>query len=306
MMWKPGVYTALITPFLDDGSLDLESFRTLVKDQIVANISGIVLWGSTGEGPLLTEAEKFQLLDVASIELKSVAKPPQLVLNVGGSATAAMVALCEKLSGYTYDAMMVVTPPYVKPPIEGIIAHVNSVKRFNKDVLFYNIPGRTGRHLTPEELLQLIQACPHLTALKEASGNLEMLSYIKHHAGDISQSFTCYIGDDPLYRDSLTRQLATGVVSVISNAVPTQWQNFTGQPTGPKDTQAFDELCRIFKLICSVPNPIGIKHTLYKLGLIKTHMCRLPLLPYEHCASAHLQVPSAQLDAAIDRLKRYR
>lgn len=301
MNWKPGVYTALVTPFGHDGDLDLGSFRNLLGEQIRGEVSGVILWGSTGEGLLLSLQEKLALLETTLKVFSSIVHPPQLILNVGGSSTAEMVQLCTQLKSYTYDGMMVVIPPYIKPPLEGIIQHVNALRVFDKPIMLYHIPARTGRSLSQAEMQQLLQSCPHITSLKEASGDLEMLRYLSGITHTLSQSVSFYIGDDPLYLPALKSECAVGVVSVISNAIPAAWQNLTLQ-----DDKMFQTLCDIFKLICGVPNPVGIKYALAQLGVIELDVCRLPLVRYLECKTAHTQVPPDVLQEVVQRLNAFR
>jgi 4-hydroxy-tetrahydrodipicolinate synthase len=300
MNWLPGAYTALVTPFKEDQSLDLESFQKLLKHQVKGNVSGIVLWGSTGEGPLLSSREKFVLLEVTQDVLRDIKNPPQIILNVGGSSTGDMATFCAQLTPDHYDGMMVVVPPYVKPPVEGIIEHVKTLKSFNKPILFYHIPARTGRRLSIIEIETLLKACPQISALKEASGDLEILTALTQKNSTYSSPITLYCGDDPLYLSALKNKVATGVVSVLSNTSPAPWQTLTLEKNSD-----FETLNAAFKVISSVPNPIGIKHALFKLGIISSNMCRLPLVPYPLCNSSHNDVSPNTFESSIEILRPY-
>ncbi len=196
---------------------------------------------------------------------------------------------------------MIVTPPYVKPPIEGLIAHISAFDIPNKPVMYYHIPGRTSRTLSHSEMNQLLMACPTITAVKEALGTLEMLEYLKEIRPTLPQSLTPYVGDDPLYLDTLKADIAEGVVSVVSNAIPKFWQNLNAD-----HEKEFRDICQVITTISSVPNPIGIKQALYKLGLIKTNVCRLPLISYDACKTAHEKVSPQDFAKDVSRLEKYR
>jgi 4-hydroxy-tetrahydrodipicolinate synthase len=239
-----------------------------------------------------------QMLDAVHRWITNFRHKPHLVLNVGGSNTADMTEFVRTLPEASYDALMVVTPPYLKPPIEGIIAHIRSLDFSGKSIMYYHIPGRCARSHDIHEVIGLFRSCQSLTAIKESSGSLDLLRRLSQAESQLEYEVTRYVGDDPLYLPALSESLTCGVVSVISNLIPKIWQDLK-----PQNLEINRRAMNAFGTLCRVPNPIGVKYALRRLGIIRSDTCRLPLLSFSQCLNAHRDIPPSVMDAAVDEFR---
>lgn len=253
-MWK-GSFVALVTPFLEDGSIDRAAFDRLIALHLASGTQGIVLLGSTGEAALLEEREKEQLIARAAEQIGGAIP---LVVGISSPSTAKSIAFGKKAQALGADAFMATPPYYVKPGWRGVKAHFEAIDQLHRPLMIYNHPGRTGIALSQENLLELSHLAS-VIAIKESGGGSARCG-----------STPVFCGDDPLVEE-MCRLGSVGSVSVIANAYPRQWSAFVnGQ--GP---QPFKELVAA---LSNVPNPVGIKYLMHQLGLCEAHV-RLPLVP---------------------------
>lgn len=206
-----GVWTALITPFLKDGSVDWDSFEKLVLLQKEAKITGLVISGTTGEAPTLTVQEKLSLVRKA----KALCGDHLLVMaGTGGNNTQQSVELSKLAVESGADALLVVTPPYNKPNTSGLKKHFSEIaKATKKPVCLYHVPGRTAQTLTPDVIKEL-SSIPNVKMVKEASGDMGLFARAK-----LDNEAMFLSGDDPTYLASLSLG-GEGVISVLSNVLP--------------------------------------------------------------------------------------
>jgi 4-hydroxy-tetrahydrodipicolinate synthase len=209
-----GTYTALVTPFRADESLDLQAFDALVEAQIQGGVTGVVPCGTTGESPTLTEGEQLELIRRA---VKVANKRALVVAGTGSNATKHAVHLSRAAEQAGADAVMVVVPYYNKPSQEGLFTHYVTVAKSVKcPVVLYNVPGRSGIDLTADTLLRIHEAAPNVMATKEATGNvLRAQEIVRRSQGRIS----VLCGDDALTLPMMSVG-AIGVISVSSNVFP--------------------------------------------------------------------------------------
>ena len=269
-----GIYTAIITPFLEDGSIDWQSFEQLVHKQIEANIHGLVIGGTTGESPTLSVQEKLSLIRKAKAMSANELK---IMAGSGGQSTSQSIELSKLSMDAGADALLVVTPPYNKPNRQGLLKHFESIATsVNIPVCLYHVPGRTSHSLSASEIAEICQI-DHVTCVKEASGNLELFSEAIHKT-DPSIDFLS--GDDPTFLASLSIQ-ASGCISVTSNLFPKAMTSlYTAFTSGNiKLAQNIHyALFPIFKLLFIETNPVPLKFCMSHKGYCK-NVLRLPLAP---------------------------
>ncbi|MFC2170752.1 4-hydroxy-tetrahydrodipicolinate synthase [Calditrichota bacterium] len=219
--WK-GVFTALVTPFNEDGSLDENGLKELIGRQLDAGIHGLVPCGTTGETPALTEEEWEAVIDITVNEAKG---RTTIIAGTGTNNTAISIRKTKRAQELGADGALVITPYYNKPTPDGIFAHFKAVTEAVPEmpVMVYNVPGRTGLNLSPATLKRLLEL-PGIAAVKEASGNLAQVWEMVHLIKDRAVLFS---GEDGLNLPVWDLG-GRGAVSVLSNVVPElvakEWQ----------------------------------------------------------------------------------
>ena len=282
------VLTAIVTPFRPDGSVDLDGFRRLANHLVDSGSDGLVVAGTTGESPTLSDDEKLALFAAA---LDAVGDRATVVAGTGTYATAHSVHLTERATELGVDAVLVVTPYYNKPPQRGLVAHFGAVAAAtDRPVVLYNIPGRSVINIEPETIAELA-AIPNVTAVKQANPDLEQARRIVELGLDL------YAGDDDLILPFLELG-GVGGVCVHTHVVGPQVKELVSRyRRGDVDgARAMDEQLRpALDLLKVQANPIAIKAALNLLGHdVGGH--RLPLVE----ASAEER---AQVRACLDRLQ---
>ncbi|HVU04675.1 MAG TPA: 4-hydroxy-tetrahydrodipicolinate synthase [Polyangiaceae bacterium] len=270
-----GTYTALVTPFVADGSaVDWGAFDRLVEAQIEGGVSGLVPCGSTGETPTLRQEEQREVVR------RTVAVARGRVPVIAGTGTYDTTTTIEESraaleAGAT--AVMIVMPYYNRPNQEGLFRHVERVaKAVRGPVVLYNIPVRTGVNLEVETLLRILDACENVVGLKDASGNV---LYCQALAAAGSRC-TVLSGDDALTVPMMSVG-AMGVISVTSNLYPGETSAVTGAMLSGKLREARAmhlRLLPVHSVLFLEPNPAPIKAALYAKGRM-TAAVRLPLVP---------------------------
>jgi 4-hydroxy-tetrahydrodipicolinate synthase len=268
------VLTAMVTPFAEDGSVNYAVAEKLA-DHLVSNGSdGLVVCGTTGESPTLTEDEKYQLFKVIK---KAVGHKAKIIAGTGANSTAKAISSTKKASELAIDASLQVVPYYNKPPQEGLYQHFEAIAKACPDlpIMLYNIPGRTGRNLEPETIAKLAHNLENIVAVKEASGNLESICKINSFT---PSSFALYSGEDFLTLPMMTLG-SVGVVSVTSHLAGKEMQQMI-QAFEQGNTQLATEihlkLFPLFQVLFSTTNPIPVKAALKMQGW-KVGGLRLPL-----------------------------
>lgn len=209
-----GTFTALVTPFLPDESVDVASFEKLLEAQLAGGVSGLVPCGTTGESPTLDANEQLDLVKRCVAAAKGRAK---VVAGTGSFSTKKAIEASVAAEKAGADAVMVVVPYYNKPTQEGLFQHFVAVaKAVSCDVVIYNIPARTGIDLSADTLLRIMEAAPNVTATKESTGNvLRTQELVRRSEGKL----TVLSGDDSLTLAKIALG-AQGVISVTSNLFP--------------------------------------------------------------------------------------
>ena len=253
------VLTAIVTPFRRDGSLDLDSFRALASHLVANGSDGLVVTGTTGESPTLSDEERFELYSAA---LDEVGDRATVVAGTGTYSTAHSVELTERAHELGVDAFLVVTPYYSKPPPRGIVEHFRAIAAVtDKPIVVYNIPARVVVNIEPETIADLAEI-PNVQAVKQANDDLEQARRI------LELGLTLYAGDDDLILPFLELG-GTGGVCVHTHVVGVQVKELIRRwKAGEHDVarELDRELAPSIELLRVVTNPIAIKAALNILG----------------------------------------
>lgn len=267
-----GLAAALVTPFVD-GEVDWKAFRNLVRRQVEAGVDFLVPLGSTAETPCLTDAEKVKILEIAREESNGL----PIVAGAGSNSLTATVQNMRLLDGHGADAYLIVVPFYNKPTQEGLYQYFKAVaEETDRQVILYNVPGRTGTNMKTETTLRLAEI-PNITAVKEASGDLAQIIDIKRQA---PEGFTVLSGNDDQTLPLMACG-ADGVISVASNVAPEQMKALTRAVAASDLKEAIrlnNSLMPLYHACFVESNPIPAKAALSLMGLCRDEM-RLPLLP---------------------------
>lgn len=278
------VLTAVATPFAPDGSVDLHAFRRLCAHLVASGSDGLVVTGTTGESPTLTDGERFELYEAAVDEVGGRAT---IVAGTGTYDTRHSVHLTERAHALGVDGMLVVTPYYSKPPQRGIVAHFEAVAAAtDRPVIAYNIPGRVVVNIDPSTIARLAQI-ENVRAVKQAAQPADEESQARNV---VDCGLDLYAGDDDLILPFL-RLGGVGGICVHTHVVGPRVKELVDRfhAGDVASAEAIDEELRpAIELLRVVTNPIAIKHALALLGLASDRV-RLPLVPADRDESARIR-----------------
>lgn len=253
------VLTAIVTPFRADGSVELDRFRALARFLVANGSDGLVVTGTTGEAPTLTDDERLELYAAAVDEVGDRAT---VIAGTGTYSTAHSVHLTEQAHELGVDGFLVVTPYYSKPPVRGIVRHFEEIASVtDRPLVVYNIPSRVVLNLEPETIAKLGEI-PNVVAVKQAQPDLGQARRI------VELGLTLYAGDDDLILPFLELGGAGGVC-VHTHVVGPQVKRMVAlYRAGDVDgARAVDEELRAaIELLRVAPNPIPVKAALNLLG----------------------------------------
>ena len=276
-----GIATALITPFRD-GQVDYEAMGRLIDWQIESGINALVICGTSGEGPTLTDAEHRECIRFA---VERAAGRVPIIAGTGSNDTAYAISLTKYACEVGADAMLVVTPYYNKATQSGLVASFNAIADAStKPLIVYNVPSRTGCGIKPETYARMAEH-KNIAAIKEANGDISSVVATRALVGD---RLDIYSGNDDQIVPLLTMR-GMGCSSVLSNVLPRETVEicdrfFAGDVAGAAALQC-KYLPLINALFCEV-NPIPVKAAMAAMGFCENSL-RLPLTPME---DAHRQV----------------
>lgn len=269
-----GLGVAMVTPFMADKSIDFEGLKKLTNFLIDGGVDYLVVQGTTGESPVLSQTEKQSVLD-AVIETNAQRLP--VVFGIGGNNTAAIIKDLKEYDLSHVDAILSASPYYNKPTQAGIVAHYSAIaENTDKDIILYNVPGRTASNVTAATTLSLASKHKNIIAVKEASGDLEQIMEIIANKPD---NFLVISGDDAITMPFIAAG-GDGVISVVGNAFPHIFKAMVAAglegDTGTSRKHHYTVLPIIASLF-KEGNPGGVKESLKDLGIMENHM-RLPLV----------------------------
>jgi 4-hydroxy-tetrahydrodipicolinate synthase len=269
-----GVGVALVTPFTNENKVDYPAFEKLINHVIEGGINYLVVQGTTGETPTLTEKEKTETLAFA-IKINAGRLP--IVFGYGGNNTQALIDGFSEIDFTGVDAVLCASPYYNKPNQEGIYQHYKMLNKYSSvPIIVYNVPGRTSSNILPSTLLRMANDFDKVIAVKEASGNIEQKAAI---AAACPKEFTLLSGDDAQIVAEIA-QGTQGVISVIANALPNEFSRMVNAAlSNDYDTARpiLYKMLPIIDLLFADGNPAGIKAALNVLGICEENV-RLPLI----------------------------
>lgn len=280
-----GAGVAIVTPMNEDGSVNFDSFRNLVEEQIAGGTDCIIVCGTTGEASTLSHEEH---LECIKFVVDVVNKRIPVIAGTGSNCTSTAVYLSQEAERYGVDGVLLVTPYYNKATQNGLVKHfveiANSIKI---PVVLYNVPSRTGCNILPETVVKIIAAARNVVAIKEASGNISQVAKL---AKLTKGAIDIYSGNDDQIIPILSLG-GKGVISVLSNVAPKQthdivveYLNGNVEKARQLQLEALD-LCDA--LFCEV-NPIPVKAALNLMGK-NVGPLRMPLTEMEDNNKEKLQ-----------------
>jgi len=269
-----GSYTPVVTPFRD-GKVNYEKFAELVDRQAREGSHGVVVNGTTGEPSSLTIDERSELVKVA---VETISKRIPVVAATGSQSLAETTELSLKAEKAGADALLVVTPYYIKPPQEGLVQYFDEVgKRTNLPLLIYHIPGRAAVSITPSTVVKIAERLPNVVGIKHAANDLEFLTEVLARLG---RDFRVFCGLEALSLPMLALG-ASGLMNAVGNLVPTLVARLCELVEQGDLAAARDLHFQLFELNQSIfleTNPIPLKHMMARLGLLDASEVRLPLV----------------------------
>lgn len=281
-----GLGVAVITPFNEDLSINFKALEDIVEFQISNGVDFLVALGSTGEAGLLSQSEKKQVLETI---IQSVNKRVPIVTgNFSGMNTSQVINDILNTDIPGIDAYMIAAPPYVKPSQEGLFQHYKTIiDASDKDVILYNVPGRTACNISAETTVRLANYSKKCIGIKEASGNLNQVNRILQNK---PSNFFVLSGDDDLCIPLIACG-GHGLISVIGNAFPMETRQMVHHALNGNLQIANSiqkELYPLYDLIHLEGNPTGIKDALSHLGFCSNTL-RRPLVSLSPKSSEKLQ-----------------
>ncbi len=268
-----GAITAIVTPFKEDESLDLEALKSLVEFQIKNGIDGIVPCGTTGESPTLDYEEHEKVIETVIDAAKG--RVP-VIAGTGSNCTKEAVEMTIKAADAGADASLQVCPYYNKPTQEGLFRHFSAIaKSVDIPIIIYNIKGRTGVNMETATLARLAKEHSNIVAVKEASGDITQMQDVLN---TLPKEFDVLSGDDNMTLP-LMKIGGKGVISVAGNIIPNEVHNlaeYALKGDFKKAEELHNQLMPLFKGIFIETNPIPIKAALVMKGMIKESY-RLPM-----------------------------
>jgi len=270
-----GTYTALVTPFNDDQSIDFEAFEKLIEFQIKNGIDGIVVCGSTGESATLSAKEKLSLI-IKAVEHSNGRVP--IIAGTGSNDTKESIDMTVLAKEHGADAVLLVSPPYNRPSQEGLYYHYKAIAdAVDIPQILYNIPSRSGNNITASTQLALAKDCPNIIGTKEASGDWTQIMEIIQNR---PKGFSVISGEDNL-AVPLIAMGADGVIGVIPNYAPKQYKEAIDQAlkgNAKRARRLHYKLNQLMLLNGIEMNPTPVKAALGIMGMLKPNY-RLPILP---------------------------
>ena len=268
-----GTYTALATPFNDDG-VDYDDLEALVEYQIKGGITGLVAVGTTGESPTLSHSEHIDVIR-QTVEFANTRVP--VYAGTGSNSTDEAIELTKEADKAGANGFLLVAPYYNKPSEDGLLAHFSAIAEVtDKPIILYSIPSRCGIEISVDVAATLYERYPHVCCMKAAEGSCDKVAqYIKR----LGMDYSVLSGDDALTLPFMSSG-AKGVISVASNLIVSplvEMVNAANSNDFKKAQEIFLNYYHFFNAIFMEPNPVPIKYCLKETGIIRSDSVRLPL-----------------------------
>ncbi len=270
-----GTGIAIVTPFKNDSSIDLNALGRVINHVIAGGINYIVVLGTTGESVTLTKDEKRAVI---SYVLEAVNGRVPLVVGIGGNNTQEVINSIRHTSFTGIEGILSVAPYYNKPTQRGLIQHFKAIATCSPlPVIIYNVPGRTGCNITADTCLELAHECENIAGVKEASGDMtQIMKIIKGKP----ENFSVISGDDMLTIPVISAG-GIGVISVLGNAFPaacTELVNHALKNNFKSAREIHFKYLELIELLFIEGNPSGVKAMMSVMNLCE-NILRLPLVP---------------------------
>jgi 4-hydroxy-tetrahydrodipicolinate synthase len=287
-----GCGTALVTPFLQDGSIDDSALRNLVSWQIESGIDFLVPCGTTGETPTLSHEEWLRVIDIT---IETAAGRVPIVAGATSNSTTDAVAKAREVSARKgVDAILSASPYYNKPTQEGQYQHFRAIAMaVDKPMILYNVPGRTGANIEPATLARLADL-PNIAGVKEASADITQVAEM---CNLVPEDFLVFSGDDAITLPVISLG-GVGIISVASNEIPREMSDMTRFAL----TNEWDAARRIHRKYLPLmranfieSNPSPVKAVLAMMGKIE-EVYRLPIVPMRRETRSKLEKIAAEVE----------
>lgn len=270
-----GTGTAIVTPFTNELEIDYAALRTIVNDQINSGIACLVVLGTTGEAPVISDAEREKILSVVLEENNGRAK---VILGTGSNDTAKTAVLNKMAERIGADGVLIVNPYYNKSTQAGLIEHYRYLcDKTSLPVMLYNVPSRTAMNMQPETVIKIHEQCPNVFAVKEACGDISQIARLMAMK---PESLTVYSGNDDQTVPMMVLG-AAGVISVFSNVYPAVMVKLSEAMLKGNIKEALriqNKYLSFMNLLFIETSPMPVKFACSYRGLCLNTL-RLPLIP---------------------------
>lgn len=272
-----GSGVALITPFKQNLKVDYNSLYSLIDYQLNNSTDAIIICGTTGEAPTLTDYEHLKVIEKCIDKVNG--KIP-VIAGTGSNNTKHAIYMSKEAEKLGADGLLIVTPYYNKATQHGLEMHYNAISdSVNIPILMYNVPSRTGCNIKPDTAVKIVSDNENILGIKEASGNIEQVRKIYELSKDKDVNIDIYSGNDEDVI-SVLQNGGIGVISVCANIVPKRthdmvYKYIDGDTLTAKKMQ--QEQTELSEVLFSEVNPIPIKEACYLKGLINDNSLRMPL-----------------------------
>ena len=274
----------MITPFHANGQVDYEALGKLIDHLLDGGVEYLVSLGTTGESATLSSEERKQ---VWAFTAKHTAGRCALVAGIGGNNTLELVEQIKQFDTTGYDAILSASPHYNKPTQEGIYQHYKAIAAVSPlPIILYNVPSRTGSHVSAETVVRLAKDFKNIIGIKEASGNFDHINQVMR---DKPEGFLMISGDDPVTVPMMALG-GVGLISVTGNALPRKTSDMvrlclSGDYTAAQKIHS--SLIDFTRLMFVEGSPAGVKTALTHLGVCGDTL-RLPLVQVSEATKLHI------------------
>jgi 4-hydroxy-tetrahydrodipicolinate synthase len=273
-----GCHVPLVTPFLEDGSIDEAGLRRLVNHLIeVEKVDGLVPCGTTGESPTLSHEEHGRVIEIVVEETR---RRVPVIAGTGSNSTREAIEMTLHAEKVGADATLQVCPYYNKPTQEGLKEHFKAIAKATKlPIILYNIPGRTGRNMEPETILELAEI-ENIVGLKDASGDITQTMRILEGTRNRQKPFYVLSGEDAL-TFSIMALGGHGVICAVGNVIGREYREMVHLMLEGRYAEAREIHYRTLPVVRALfleTNPVPVKEAMNMMGLPAGPL-RLPLTP---------------------------
>ena len=290
-----GVGTALITPFKQDQSIDLDSLKKIVQQQLNGGVDALIVLGTTGESPVIEYEEKRKII---SLVVEEAAGKVPIIVGTGTNNTKKVIENNKLAEELKVDGVLIVNPYYNKGTQESLVEHYKAISEKSKlPIILYNVPSRTAMNILPETAVRIHKECKNVVAIKEACSNIGQIAHLISIKPD---SFSVISGND---NETLAIMSlgGDGVISVFSNPYPSEMKKITDAVSKNNlvDAQRLNNLyMSMMNSLFIETSPSPVKYVMHKLGLCE-NVLRLPLIKASDKAEKKLNDEIIKMEKAV-------